>query len=375
MRRESATPDWRLVSTTGRQPSGGVLPNRSPTGRGFNQDESSMMGTSDSSGLRRRSMLGGLTGLAAIGALAPARAAIVDLVAIGRDGWLFPIWDEVRDIDLKRIGLVAGVCRSAIEALAQANIQVAFAVTPAKSRVYRAMLPDDFKFGAEPEKRYQAALDALNGISFAPDLLAPLVAKRDADKAEPVFFKADTHWTGTGAQAAASELARQLQAHYQAPASAQTGTKLASSSVQTWERNDLADLLPAAMSGKYSLEDYRLQQPAAAGGAALLEDDAADVVVVGNSFTQPKLGFAPMLSNKMNRPVGLFWKVHQFGPYQTLLGYLASESFRRKRPALIVWNFHETDVTVMPERRDVWVQNAMPAQAFLGKLKQTLGVS
>ena len=332
----------------------------------------------------RRSVLGGLGGVAAtglaglsgVGAIAPARAAIVDLVAIGRDGWLFPIWDEVRDFDVKRLALVAGVCGSVIEAFTKANIQVAFAVTPVKSRVYQALLPDDFKFGAEPEKRYGAALEALNRIAFAPDLLAPLVAQRDANKAAPVFFKADTHWTGNGSQTTATELARQIQEHYQAPASAQAGTKLAPPSVQTWARNDLADLLPAAMSVKYSPEDYRIQQAAAAaGGAALLEDDAADVAVVGNSFMQPKLGFAPMLSNKMNRPVGLFWKVHQFGPYQTLLGYLASESFRRKRPALIVWNLHETDMTVMPDRRDVWGQNAMPAQAFLGKLRQTLVVA
>ncbi len=326
--------------------------------------------------MRRRAVLGGLAAVAAMGATTQTRAAIVDLVAIGRDGWLFPIWDEVRDVDLKRLGHVADICGSVVEALTKANIQVAFAVTPTKSRVYQALLPDDFKFGAEPEKRYGAALTALNRIAFAPDLLAPLTAQRDANKAEPVFFKADTHWTGSGSQAAAAELARQIQAHYQAPASAQPGTKLAPQSVQTWERNDLANLLPAAMSVKYSPEDYRIQQPAAAaGGAALLEDDAADVLLVGHSFMQPRLGFAAMLSNKMNRPVGLFWKVHQFGPYQILLGGLASESFRRKRPALIVWNFHETDMTSGPDRRDVWGQNAMPTSAFLSQLKQTLGVS
>ena len=323
--------------------------------------------------MRRRSAL---AGLAAMAAIPSARAAIVDLVAVGRDGWLFPIWDEVRDVDLKRLQPVADICGGAVEALTKANIQVAFAVTPVKSRVYQALLPDDFRFGIAPAKRYGAALEAFNRVAFAPDLLAPLVAQRDANKAEPVFFKADTHWTGNGSQTTATELARQIQAHYQAPASAQPGAKLAPQSVQTWERNDLADLLPAAMSTNYSPEDYRIQQSAAAtGGAALLEDDAADVLLVGNSFMQPRLGFAAMLSNRMNRPVGLFWKIHQVGPYQTLLGSLASESFRRKRPALIVWNFHETDTTFTPDRRDVWGQNAMPAQAFLTKLKQTLSVS
>ena len=306
----------------------------------------------------------------------PSQAAIVDLVAIGREGWLFPIWDEVRTIELKRVGMVAGVCASAVDMLTKSGIQVTFAVTPAKSRVYRAMLPDDFKYGPDSDKRYATALEALNKFAFAPDLLAPLLAQRDANKAEPVFFKADTHWTGTGSQSTATELARQIQAHYQAPPSAQPGAKLAPPSTQTWERNDLADLLPSAMQSQYAPEPYRIQLPAAAaGGAALLEDDAPDVVVVGNSFTQPRLGFAPMLSSQMSRPVGLFWKIHQFGPYQTLLDYVASESFRRKRPALLVWNFHETDMTLMPDRRDGWGQNAMAAPVFLGKLKQALGVA
>jgi alginate O-acetyltransferase complex protein AlgJ len=315
--------------------------------------------------LARRGLLAGLAAGAVCG---PARAAITGLVAVGREGWLFPIWDEVRSVDLKRVAQVGAVCGAAAELLTKANIQVVFALTPVKSRVYRAFLPDDFSFGADPERRYATAIETLQRIAFAPDLLAPIVAERDANKTEPAFFKGDTHWTAAGAQATAAELARQIDIHYQAPPSAQSGMALAAATTLTWEKNDLAELLPAPQNASYPLEDYRIRQLIVAHGAdALLDDVAADVVVVGNSFMQPRLGFVPMLSNKLNRPVSLYWKIHQIGPYQTLLNYLATDGFRRRRPALIVWNFHETDMTLMPDRRDGWGQNAIAAR-FAGRI-------
>jgi alginate O-acetyltransferase complex protein AlgJ len=88
---------------------------------------------------------------------------------------------------------------------------------------------------------------------------------------------------------------------------------------------------------------------------------------------QPKYNFSYMLSNQLNRPVSLVWKVHQYGPYRTLLIYLESDSFKRLRPKLIVWNFEETDLENLPDRHDAWGQNAMPPQAFMAELHRALG--
>jgi alginate O-acetyltransferase complex protein AlgJ len=303
-----------------------------------------------------------------------ADAAIVNLVAVGKDGWLFPVWDEVRHIEVGRIHQVADTFTAAVDILKAANIQVAIALTPAKSRIYHDFLPEDFRFTAEPEQRYTMALEQLrrSGV-LVPDFATPLLALRTTQPGGPLFFKADTHWTAAGAEAAAVEMARQIREKLHLPPSTQHGTKLGPFVSMIQGKNDLAALLPPADAAKYPLESYQIRQVVEAQeGDALLDDDAADVVLIGNSFMQPKLGFQPILSNQIDRPVSLVWKVHQFGPYQTLLGYLNSDSFRKKRPNLIVWNFHETDVTMPSDRRDGWGQNAIAPQAFLGALHQAV---
>jgi alginate O-acetyltransferase complex protein AlgJ len=326
-------------------------------------------------GVTRRTVLGGAAGgVFATVTSRRARAAVVDLVAVGKDGWLFPIWDEVRRVEIKRLPQVVDRLGQAMDLMKGAKIQVAIVLTPVKSRIYKEFLPDDFKFTTEPDHRYAMALEQLRHTgALVPDLAAPLLAMRTAEPNKPLFFRADTHWTALGAEAAATEVARQIQDKFHLPASAQPGTKLGPLVTALQSKNDLAALLPPAQAAQYPLESFQIHQVEdGQESGALVDDDAADVVLIGNSFMQPKLGFQPMLSNQLNRPVSLVWKVHQVGPYQTLLSYLHSEAFRRQRPNLIVWNFHETDITTPSDRRDGWGQNAMAPQAFLDALRQAI---
>jgi alginate O-acetyltransferase complex protein AlgJ len=325
--------------------------------------------------ISRRGALAGF-GTALTMSMAPsaAHAVIVNLVVIGKDGWLFPIWDEVRHVDLKRLKPVVDVLAQAVGIMKKANIQVVFALTPVKSRVYQDMLPDDFKFAPDPERRYTESLAQLRALgTLVPDLNAPLVALRKAQPTQPVFFKADTHWSASGAEAAATAMAKDMREKLKLPPSAQPGTKLGAPTTMTQEKNDLAALLPPAEAVKYQLETYPLRSAAPAYGSGLLDDELADVVVVGNSFMQPRLGFSAMLSNQLGRPVQLVWKVHQYGPYQTLLSYFASDAFKRRKPAVIVWNSHETDMNVPSNSRDVWGQNLIAPQAFLDAVRKAVG--
>jgi alginate O-acetyltransferase complex protein AlgJ len=322
--------------------------------------------------MSRRAVLAGLTTALIPGS---AHAVIVNLVAIGKDGWLFPIWDEVRRVDLKRIKPVVDVVAQAVEIMNKANIQVVFALTPVKSRVYQEMLPDDFKFSADPERRYAVSMDELKRTgSLVPDMFAPLQALRKSQPTAAVFFKADTHWSAIGAEAAATAMAKEMLAKLKLPPSPQPGTKLGGSTSMSQEKNDLADLLPQADRANYPLENYPLRavQPAA-GGGGLLDDAPADVVVVGNSYMQPRFGFSAMLSNQLNRPVQLVWKVHAYGPYQTLLTYFASDAFKRRKPAVIVWNFHETDMIIPSDRKDGWGNNVIAPQLFLDAVRKAVG--
>jgi len=326
--------------------------------------------------LNRRNLLAA-AGAAGVAQLVPtpADARIQGLVVVGQDNWLFPIWDEVRRMDAKKIPLVGDLFNAGVDVMKKAKIDVAILLTPAKSRIYREMLPADFQFVQGPEQRYQLALDSLRRPgTLVPDMNAVVGALHKAQPKTVLYFKGDTHWNAVAAEAAAVAMAAEIKSKLHLPPSSQHGVQFSGTKIDTQDKNDLADLMPAAERGNYPLETFPIHQVAQSGGAGLLDSDAADVVVIGNSFMQPKFGFSNMLSNQLDRPVGLFWKVHQVGPYQTLLQYFATSSFKQHKPKLIVWDLHETDIVMPSDHRDGWGQNAMKSDEFLAKLHAALGV-
>lgn len=281
--------------------------------------------------ISRRLMLAGLGGTAAAG-LAPmqrASAEIVGLVVVGGDGWLYPIWDEVRRFDMGRFKQVTTLINTAVGVMKKAGIEVVLSITPSKSRVYREFLPKDFQFTPETDKRYAMALDALRKPgTLVPDQATAFLDARKANPQGQYFFKTDTHWTPLGSELAAKLISAEVNAKLKLPRAPKPGIKLGDPMQMVQARNDLSDQLPAAIKAKYTKEFYTIRKEltAADAGAALTEDDSADTIVVGNSYTQPKYGFSAAISAGLNRPVGLAWRVHQFGSYA-----ICSNTWRARR--------------------------------------------
>jgi len=130
--------------------------------------------------------------------------------------------------------------------------------------------------------------------------------------------------------------------------------------------------LPSSERSKYPPERYSIPKVLEEKAESLLDDVVPDVVVCGNSYTQPKYGFSETLSNQLNRPVGLVWHVHTFGPYAILLDYLQSASFKQHRPKLIVWDLHEIDPSSPPDQKSFWEDHAMPNDAFLAAVRKSV---
>jgi alginate O-acetyltransferase complex protein AlgJ len=333
----------------------------------------------------RRTLLG-----AAACALAwpRARAATEGSVIIGSGGWLFPAWETLPQVDLAAVDQVAPIVAGVVRQFKAAGIEMAVTLMPIRARIYRQFYPADAPFTTGLQQRYAHGLDRLTAQGvLAPDL-ATLFARRAAMPPEPpagssdpdfvpvgadLFFKADTHWTPNASQPAAEELARQIAAHFQPPASSAPGARLGDAVKTLQEKNDLADLLPAAEQSKYKLQSYLLPQVAAAqGDDALIAADAADTVVIGNSYMQPKYGFTSQLSSALNRPVSLFWKIDRYGPFATLTEYLASDLFKSQRPRMIVWNLRESQLEHLPDDDDFYAQNAMSPAALTASIKAAL---
>jgi alginate O-acetyltransferase complex protein AlgJ len=261
----------------------------------------------------------------------------------------------------------------AIRLFQASRIAIAICLVPSKSRVYKEFLPDDFRFGPDAERRYATALQELRAAGvIVPDLAGLFAAVRKAMPGVDLFFRGDTHWLPPAAEQAAIEMARLILAAGKLPPSTRPGSTLDAPRAMVQNRNDLAALLPPELQVKFPPQRFEVRLPAATGPAGLLVDDNADVLVIGNSFAQPNYGYAPMLSNRLGRPVALSWRVHQFSPYWSILNYLKGEDFRRQRPNFIVWYFQEFDMETSADDRGAWGPNAMAPAEFLAELGRTL---
>lgn len=318
-------------------------------------------------GLPRRALLAAAAVVAGLMPRAGQTATIIKGTVIGKEDWLYLVWDDPRRADFNQINLVTDLVEKAVATMRAAKIDVVLAFVPAKSRIYRAFLPDDFKFTAETDKRYAVALERLRKTgALVPDLGTAFAEMLKAAPNDKIFFKNDTHWTAFGAESAAKLITQEIKATIKLPPSPRPGANIGPAVTKTHVKSDLSLVLPPK---EHPDETFQVHDVVAAKGkASLLDDDHPDVVVVGSSYMQPKYNFAEMLSNQLNRPVGLVWKVHLVGPYKTLLSYVTSDSFKKQRPRVVVWNFLEIDMELMPDSQAALRENAMPTEAFLSEL-------
>lgn len=311
--------------------------------------------------------------LAAPSLVAPARAQQASLVELGKDGWIFPVWDRLGRIDMPALRASLQTMGEAVGILRAARMQVAICLIPSRKRLMREFLPAGAPVSPEASQRYSLTMsEGTRAGALVPDLDATLRAQMQRDPANPVFFKTDTHWTPFGAEIAAVEMARQMRAQMQLPASPRPGTRLGDLRPMVLAAGDLTQHVPPAQRAAFGPERSLIRQILASEGpAALLEDDSHDTIVVGTSNVQPRFGFQPVLSNQLVRPVGLSWRPNNVGTYFALLEYLRSEGFRRQRPRVLVWNHLEQD---MPNTtsNSAWGTGAMPPAEFLNQLRRAV---
>lgn len=303
-----------------------------------------------------------------------AAVTIVNGVVIGKDRWLYLVFDDPRQVHAARNQQIARLVSDATGLIRARGIDCAILLTPTKARTYPEFLPEDWTFNTESERRYALALEALRaGGALVPDLATLLLNHRRAAPGEALFFRNDTHWTPTAAELVATELAAQLSRRVQFPAPRGRATRLGERVQMPGTENDLLNLLPGAERANYQPEPFLVRRPIAAPGRnALVEDDEADVALVGNSFAQPKYNLAPALSAQLGRPVSLTWENHLKGPYRTLLNYLQGPGFKRQRPKVLVWNILEQDLGVLPSDARAFPSSAMAADEFLSGIRQAV---
>ena len=313
-------------------------------------------------GATRRALL-----LAAAGAAAstgPAEAQTMP-VTVGRDGWLFAQWDSV-DVRMADVQRTLPVISQAISIIKGAGIGVAILLVPSKTRLYRQYLPPNLRVSAELDRRYGVAMAEFRKAgAIVPDLDTVF---RERARNVQLWFKSDTHWTPMAAEIAAVEMAKAVGPTI--PPSSRPGTQVTPLITRQHARGDLVRFLPDNQRSSYGMESYQVRDIVNAGGQnALIADDSADVALVGNSYVEPRYAFQPILSNQLMRPVSLFWKPNNVGPYSGLVQFLSSETFKQQRPKVIIWTQLELDLETSPTSGS-WGQNGMTVDKFLSEVRR-----
>ncbi|MCR0982468.1 alginate O-acetyltransferase AlgX-related protein [Roseomonas populi] len=319
------------------------------------------------SGTARRSLL---LGAAAATLAAPAvRAQAPGLVVAGTNGWLFTVWDKANDWPLENMRLANPLISQAIGIMRGAGIQMSILLIPSKTVLYKQFLPPNVRFQADLDRRYGIAMEEFRRAgAIVPDIQATFRARQSAVQ---LWFKTDSHWTPMAAEIAAVEMAKAVGPTL--PPSSRPGTQVTTLINRQLPRGDLVRLLPQGQRDAYGMEPYQVREIASSGSQNdLIADDTADVALIGNSYVEPRYLFQPILSNQLMRPVSLFWKPNNVGPWATILQYLSSDLFKQQRPKVIIWTHLELDLIAGPSSGG-WSQNAMPPERFISELRRGVG--
>lgn len=141
----------------------------------------------------------------------PAAAAKDDsaIVLVGKDGWLFPAWGSLSDVDMQAVDASTRLIAEAKARLAARGIRLELLLLPDKVLFYEDRLPEGKVVSASVEKRYDTLLGSLQKAGVeALDARKVLAGVHAAGS--DVFYRSDQHWTQAAADATADALAARI---------------------------------------------------------------------------------------------------------------------------------------------------------------------
>ncbi|WP_369989033.1 alginate O-acetyltransferase AlgX-related protein [Pseudomonas xanthosomatis] len=322
--------------------------------------------------LSRTGLFAGLLAAAVALAVPAARADDSSIVLQGQQGWLFPGWGSLTEVDSRGIEASTALIKDAQQALAARGVQLQVLVLPDKTRFYQDKLPAGKALSAQVQQRYQTILASLHkaGISAIDD---EAVLRQVKGSGQEVFYRTDQHWTQAAADATAVATAEQAKRDVPALKGSAGSGMVLGSEFKERRFGDLAErFLTPEQRKQTGRETFTVRRQAAANG--LLDDAPAPLHVTGHSMVQPYFGFPQKLSNSIDRPVSVNWKPGNVGQWIMLLEYLESPDFKRNPPQVLVWQMFEPTYAQGPQASGLW-DNAsiMSADAWRQRLRAASG--
>ncbi|MFB4391776.1 MULTISPECIES: cell division protein FtsQ [unclassified Pseudomonas] len=263
----------------------------------------------------------------------------------GCEQWLF-ISDEFK-LDRHALANAQAKQQAVIalhQALAKRGVKLLVSVVPDKSRIAASQLCD-LPRPASLEPRIRDWADGLQAAGVPVlDLTASLQAL-----GSDAFLRLDTHWSETGAKAAAQAIAAKVAAlGIQAtPTRAfDVGQQAAAPRPGDLVRLAGLDWLPTSLQPRQEWVQATTFSEQTPGGDDLDDlfgdDNLPNVALIGTSFSRNS-NFAGFLQQALSAPIGNFGK--DGGEFSgAARAYLDSAAFKQTPPKLLIWEIPERDL-------------------------------
>ena len=296
--------------------------------------------------------------LAALAACIPFAVAAADPPpgVVGKDGWLFYRYELIDPSLAADSRTTVQLISRLAKVLARSDVALLVTLVPVKMRVYSGHLPDDFKLTPYMSRQYDELADLFRArkVAFA-DLNGPFLASPKRESDTPLFLRLDTHWSPTGALAAAEAIKAAIDAdpalkaivdsvpvHKATLAWSEQKTKL--------PVNDLVPQLPkgAPSFAPETVLSFIVEREKVPTG---LLDDAAGprITLVGSSYSSDWTLFPDALRYALQRDMLSISVPANRGSWVGMESYLRDESFQAQPPKLIVWEWPERDMHAPPD--------------------------
>jgi alginate O-acetyltransferase complex protein AlgJ len=274
------------------------------------------------------------------------------LVIEGKEGWLFPIWENHTLVNKSQIDAHIAAIVFLKDLMTSQGTDLLVMVVPMKASFYVDRLPPSSPVSAAVRQRYASVLSSLqtNGILTLDSALGLHAIETGKTLA---FFRTDYHWTAQGAEASADAAAELIREKVQFDTPSSQGSQLGEW-VNVRRYGDLATrFMTSEQRIKLGKDVFTIRAPPIEK-QSLLDEEPALVHIVGNSFVQPYLGFPQRLSHTLMRPVSLTWKPGNVGPWATMLLYLESDEYRQNKPRVLIWQLNEPRMESGPDAKGTW---------------------
>jgi alginate O-acetyltransferase complex protein AlgJ len=282
---------------------------------------------------------------------------------IGKNGFIFEGLPDIARWDLEAMRITAhldkqiDVIHAINKVLKKRNIKLVVTLVPMVHTIYANQLPDGFVRPRFLRTLYGNIHTRLNQLGVETPNLEQAFLQHPSRKTliDPLFMRADHHWSPTGALEAARVIGSYIQAKYPALLA---GIPEVRYSMRLQERKmywNIASLykkLPPLERAKVQRDairtpEFSLIPNSGSGGDAgglglgLFTDTTPRLVEVGTSFSHtPEFGFVGGLAQYLSRDV-LNASRGGVGTFIPMAEYLASDSYQEHPPAMIIWEIPE----------------------------------